>query len=588
MALTKIVLRNFKSIGDEPQIIEFAPYTLLFGPNSAGKSTLIQALIFVHEILINGSRDVHKTELGGGSIDLGGFMNAVNGRDCFKDISIELECTISQDDLVSWIDPNKSWREDIPWPYFFDGPRLRHSGGVSRAAIGLVIGLSGEGTSDVIIKKFRSGFNGTWMSAIEASATGKQISVICEEVSELYQMFDGDSLNLPEAHNWEFSRSDWFEAEWGSYEEHGPDSAEWHHAEESFKPWTLNQIDALPKGGRNADASLGFAADDQIRYLESGDGFDGKNLNELKLLEALTVVPLEAVQRELEELLYIGPLRNIPTRESLSGLTDPGSGWWDGSAAWSFPPDHKFPPNSSGANMNKWLGQNYLDTGYQIKTKTVSEIPEDHPIWRLSADDLDDGLFEQFIGDLRTMPSRTRVFLEDEDTGLELSAKDVGAGISQIFPVVAASSITWHGLIAVEQPELHVHPALQTNLADVFIESHFVQHNMFLLETHSEHLMLRFLRRVEETQSSPETKIFEDDRLTGTQELEDGGEFYFEAVPGLEEKKPCVNASDLAIYYLEPGEKGTRFHKIEVSDDGDFTTTWPRGFFTEREEELFG
>ena len=45
MALTKIVLRNFKSIGDEAQTIEFAPYTLLFGPNSAGKSTLKQAII---------------------------------------------------------------------------------------------------------------------------------------------------------------------------------------------------------------------------------------------------------------------------------------------------------------------------------------------------------------------------------------------------------------------------------------------------------------------------------------------------------------------------------------------------------------
>ena len=97
-------------------------------------------------------------------------------------------------------------------------------------------------------------------------------------------------------------------------------------------------------------------------------------------------------------------------------------------------------------------------------------------------DDLDDGLLEQFIGDLRTMPSRTRVFLEDEDTGLELSAKDVGAGISQIFPVVAASSITWHGLIAIEQPELHVHPALQTNLADVFIESHLYNTTCFFLK----------------------------------------------------------------------------------------------------------
>ena len=191
MALRKITLKNFKSIGEEAQTIELAPYTLLFGPNSAGKSTLIQALIFVHEILINGSRDVHKTELGGGAIDLGGFMNAVNGRDSFKDISIELECTISKDDLVSWIDSEKSWRESVPWPYFFDSPHLRNSGDVSQAAIQLVVGLSGEGNSDVIIKKFKSGFNGVWLSEIEASAAGKKISVICEEVRGLYQMFDG-------------------------------------------------------------------------------------------------------------------------------------------------------------------------------------------------------------------------------------------------------------------------------------------------------------------------------------------------------------------------------------------------------------
>ena len=235
-------------------------------------------------------------------------MNAVNGRDSFKDISIELECTISKDDLVSWIDSEKSWRESVPWPYFFDSPHLRNSGDVSQAAIQLVVGLSGEGNSDVIIKKFKSGFNGVWLSEIEASAAGKQISVICEEVRGLYQMFDGDSLNLPDAHNWEFSRTDWFEAEWGDYEEHGPASAEWYEATASFQPWTLDQTDALPKGGRNADASLGFTADDQTRYLESGDGFDGKNLNELKLLEALTVVPLEAVQRGWKSCFTSGRL----------------------------------------------------------------------------------------------------------------------------------------------------------------------------------------------------------------------------------------------------------------------------------------
>ena len=51
---------------------------------------------------MNGSLDDPKTDLGGGAIDLGGFMNAVNGRDSFKDISIELECSISRG--ISFLD----------------------------------------------------------------------------------------------------------------------------------------------------------------------------------------------------------------------------------------------------------------------------------------------------------------------------------------------------------------------------------------------------------------------------------------------------------------------------------------------------
>ena len=211
---------------------------------------------------------------------------------------------------------------------------------------------------------------------------------------------------------------------------------------------------------------------------------------------------------------------------------------------------------------------------------------ENHPIWRLTSEDLDDGLFESLRNE-RSEPSRTRVFLEEEASGLELTAKDVGAGISQVFPVVAAAATQWFSQISIEQPELHVHPALQTSLADVFIESHFKNHNRFLLETHSEHLVLRFLRRIEETHSNPDSKYFEADRLTGNVTDESGREMYIEGVPTGEGKHPAVTSQDLAIYYVEPSSAGAIFHKIEISPDGDMTD-WPNGFFTEREEELFG
>ncbi len=70
--ITAITIENFKGIRDRMRI-EFGPITLLFGPNSAGKSTLLHALSL-------GTRDLHtaesrrrKTELGDDFIDLGGI-----------------------------------------------------------------------------------------------------------------------------------------------------------------------------------------------------------------------------------------------------------------------------------------------------------------------------------------------------------------------------------------------------------------------------------------------------------------------------------------------------------------------------------
>ena len=50
MILKALTLENFKGIR-EPVRIEFAPLTLLFGPNNAGKSTIVQALMYAREVL---------------------------------------------------------------------------------------------------------------------------------------------------------------------------------------------------------------------------------------------------------------------------------------------------------------------------------------------------------------------------------------------------------------------------------------------------------------------------------------------------------------------------------------------------------
>ena len=56
-------------------------------------------------------------------------------------------------------------------------------------------------------------------------------------------------------------------------------------------------------------------------------------------------------------------------------------------------------------------------------------------------------------------------------------------------------------MILIEQPELHIHPRLQANLADIFAMSAYFLDNIFILETHSENLMLRYQRRLKELHS---------------------------------------------------------------------------------------
>ncbi len=80
MRLTRMEIANFKGIGSR-QGIELRPITLLFGPNSVGKSTILQALHYLREILERGNVDPDFT-IAGGLLDLGGFATLVHNHGC--------------------------------------------------------------------------------------------------------------------------------------------------------------------------------------------------------------------------------------------------------------------------------------------------------------------------------------------------------------------------------------------------------------------------------------------------------------------------------------------------------------------------
>jgi predicted ATPase len=128
-----------------------------------------------------------------------------------------------------------------------------------------------------------------------------------------------------------------------------------------------------------------------------------------------------------------------------------------------------------------------------------------------------------------------------------------------VLPIVVAALHARAGLI--EQPELHVHPAIQLGLGDLFIEAALREglRGPLLVETHSEHLMLRVLRRIRQTT---------DGELPGD-------------CPPFSPDRVCVS-------YVDQGPYGARIYRHPITADGDWEERWPNGFFTERRREVLG
>ena len=230
----------------------------------------------------------------------------------------------------------------------------------------------------------------------------------------------------------------------------------------------------------------------------------------------------------LKNLVYIGPLRISPKRDyEFSGDTTDYVG-----QSGEYLPSILFKDQELVEQINSDLDR--LGVKYQVKLSKFQD---------------DEG-------------SPSNIFalrLVDTETKTDASLRDVGFGIGQVLPIVAQSRLSEKKTLLIEQPEIHLHPAHQAELGDMFIRSALgEQKNTLLLETHSENLILRILRRIRETNDN---------------ELPEGF--------------PPIGPEDVAILYVQPGENGAEVIEIPVTEDGDFASPWPQGFFEEREQDLF-
>lgn len=83
--------------------------------------------------------------------------------------------------------------------------------------------------------------------------------------------------------------------------------------------------------------------------------------------------------------------------------------------------------------------------------------------------------------------------------GLDLDITDVGFGISQVLPIIIQGFLSnEESLTIIEQPEIHLHPTMQADLGDLFIDIVQNDRKKLIIETHSEYLLRRIRRRISE------------------------------------------------------------------------------------------
>ena len=546
MPITSITIENFKGIGEKAVTIPIRPITLLFGKNSAGKSTVLQALRYFFKVK-NQWPNLGRIEMSGGlNTDLDNFHSLVHRHELDRKIRIRVKWVLvdshTQNSPEQWREIVTGWKEGDHYLESYlvgevleTGEEICFSGQEKKEKFAdAVIGSKGEKL--IFWKKLKIG-DGDIVGQIYVNTTDLS-NQAKKHIDYLHE-----SLNPKDPKIIQSVGSVLF----GS---------------------VLLSLNPVAFGLGRLVAGLGLTKIDSLQESQMKKVVDN-------------VVGSGQVGFDMR---HLGPFREVPPREYEIPQTPDESQWQKGLGAWdALARDPKLVEKT-----NHYLKE-VLQIGYTIKQ------PEPGQNFQL----------------------------HDENNEIDVGLSDVGVGIAQVIPVVVGALDDSPNTFAVEQPELHVHPAVQVALGDVFIDSvkhrdqahdqaiaefwqkienaleikEFIENleeskriepliielgkniakkdpefiellkenidaieksnrTLLLIETHSEHLLLRLLRRVRETTEGEQTEH-------------------------------PLTPDDLSVIYVRSTPEGVEFIPISVTEDGDFEVLWPEGFFDERVEELF-
>ena len=205
----------------------------------------------------------------------------------------------------------------------------------------------------------------------------------------------------------------------------------------------------------------------------------------------------------MDRIFYLGPLREYPQREYA----------WAGAS-----------PSDVGRRGERMIDA-ILAASANGERRHRAPYARYQSFQAFIANQLENlGLIESFrVNEIAEGSNLYRAMVKTDRMSAEASLTDVGVGVSQVLPVVVLLFYVPEGSVVIlEQPELHLHPSVQSELADVILTATRTRDIQVIVESHSEHLLRRFQRRVaEEELSAEEVRLYFASMSDGAAQLSD-------------------------------------------------------------------
>ena len=506
--LHALELENFKAFGKRARI-PFAPITLIFGENSAGKSTILQALYLLKQTLESresGALLLPRSE--NGIVDLGSFQELIFDHDLERVFSIRVETKDKRELAIEFSFNRPSLEEEVCLD------QIQIYDGVSSKCIAKFQLLDTSEDPEEFWRRmgfFRDprglplsklvAIKCVWLSK-EPEYWKQEFNRCKEKSEEILSQLDEKKLHAKELLDIQYDsgldeelHSLYNDIEFFSSDFDLKTYISKRHSDEMNTVLRVQGFLPLMTEPRSLYAHRAYQISDVAQLVGAAGN---------------------ALEQVLESLFPMSPFRRPPERWYIFTGTSPHHVGYRGDLL----PDLLFRHPELVKETNKWL--KHLDMGYEIEVKPVGTDSGD--------------LFEVRLIDTRR---KERV---------NVALPDVGFGVSQLLPFIVQSLVSEKQIISIEQPEVHVHPKLQADLGDLLAEAvKEPRQNRFIIETHSEHLILRLQRLIRNKLLEPE---------------------------------------DVSIIYVSRGSEGAKALRLHLDEDGDFIDEWPNGFFLERLREL--